>query len=455
MASPRLGGFLSSSMKKLVLRTLGILILIPTLAFVVFPFAKTTWYLLTDRGLRSAAPSTYAFNLHASLSRRLPGYVERRIASGVAETLRANQITATESPVYGAFFYLLATENLQAQWEADPTLAKRPPRETGKDAIEACARIILDPGHASWVKNYWGEDYLDDPNCFYRMLVIGSLAAHHHLTGEVEHLPFLKQLTDDLASDIDASACGLVDDYPEQCFPADVVAGIAMIRRADPSREAWAKRAFHRVVANFAGDLPPYMAIATSGKSLGPSRGCTNGFFFSYARDLDPAAADVLYQKLVGDFWQVGRFAAGWREFPRGSKHPELYIDADSGPVLWGFGTGATGLGIGSTRLHGDHEKAGMLGAEMIAGSIPLPDGSLLLPRMVSDLEHAPHFAETAILHQLSLSGGGEPAKRGPLTGAVWLILGFEFVFAVLLLRLVRYLLKGPRPKLNCPPLPA
>jgi hypothetical protein len=438
-------------MKKLVLRTLGILILIPTLAFVVFPFAKTTWYLLTDRGLRSAAPSSFAFNLHASLSRRLPGYVDRRIASGVAETLHSNQITATESPVYGAFFYLLATENLQAQWDADPSPAKRPPKETGKDAIEACARIILDPGHASWVKNYWGDDYLDDPNCFYRMLVIGSLAAHHHLTGKTEHLPFLKQLTDDLAADIDASACGLVDDYPEQCFPADVVAGIAMIKRADPSREAWAKRAFHRVMENFPGDLPPYMAVAESGKAWGPSRGCTNGFFFSYARDLDPATADALYQKLVSDFWQVGSFAAGWREFPRGSKQPEFYIDADSGPVIWGFGTGATGLGIGSTRLHGDHEKAGLLGAEMIAGSIPLPDGSLLLPRMVSDIEHAPHFAETAILHQLSLSGGGEPAKRAPLTGAVWLILGFEFIFAVLLLRLVRWLFKRSRPKLNCP----
>ena len=134
--------------------------------------------------------------------------------------------------------------------------------------------------------------------------------------------------------------------------------------------------------------------------------------------------------------------AAGWREFPRGSKHPDWYFDPDSGPVLWGFGTGSTGLGIGSTRLHGDHHRAGLLGAEMIAGSVPLPDGSLLLPRLVSDIEHAPHFAETAILHQLSLSGGGEPAEKAPLTGAVWLILGVELGFAVLLLRLSRFLLR-------------
>jgi hypothetical protein len=82
----------------------------------------------------------------------------------------------------------------------------------------------------------------------------------------------------------------------------------------------------------------------------------------------------------------------------------------------------------------------------MIAGGIPLPDGSLLLPRLVSDIGHAPHFAETAILHQLSLSGGGVPSGKAPLTLAVWLILGFELLFAVLLLRLSRHLLL-PRKK--------
>lgn len=426
-------------------RSLGLLILLLTLAFVVHPLVKTSWYLLADPGLRSAAPSKFAFSLHESLSRRLPGYVEERIASGVAETLHVGQITATESPVYGAFFYLVATDHLQSQWEADPTLARRAPKETGAEAIEACVRILLDPGHAHWIRTYWGDDHWQDPNCFFRTLVIGGLGAHRRLTGSDEHLPFLRQLTDDLAADLDASATGLIDDYPDQCFPADVVACIAMIRRADPAREAWAKAALHRVLASFPGELPPYMSDADDGAALGPSRGCTNGFFFSYARKLDPAAADLLYQKLLDDFWQEGRWAAGWREFAHGSKHPEWYFDPDSGPVLWGYGTGATGLGIGTTRLHGDHHRAGLLGAEMIAGGIPLPDGSLLLPRLVSDIRHAPHFAETAILHQLSLSGGGEARDKAPLTMSVWLILGFELLFAVLLLRLSRFLLRKSR----------
>ncbi|WP_367870309.1 hypothetical protein [Luteolibacter sp. Populi] len=425
----------------------ALLILLPTLAFVVYPFVETTWILVADRGLRTAEPSRYAFNLHAALSAELPGYVDRRINSGVAETLGVSQITATESPVYGAFFYLLATDNLQQLWEKDPTLAARPPRETGAAAIDACARILVDPGHAHWVRTYWGDDYLTEPNCFFRYLLVGGLAAHHRLTGKSDHLPLLHQIVGDLAADIDASPHGLIDDYPNQCFPCDVVAAIAMIRRADPAREEWARKAFHRLMANFNGDLPPYMALAMTGEASAPTRGCTNGFFFSFAKTLDPEMADKLYEQWVDGFWQEGSFAAGWREFAKDSGKNGTYFDPDSGPVLWGYGTGATGLGIGLVRLHGDHHRAGILGAEMIAGSFPMPDGTLLLPRLVSDWKHAPHFAETVILHQLSLSGGGTALTKAPLTWAVWLILGVEFLFAVLLLRMCKWLAWPKRKK--------
>lgn len=419
---------------------LALVILLLTAAFVIYPFAESSWRIAFDPGLRSAAPSSFAFDLHASLSQRLPGYLDERIRSGVAETLSVSQITATESPLYGAFFYLAATDNLQAMWEKDRSLAARAPKETGAAAIEACARIMLDPGHAHWVRSYWGDDYLNEPNCFYRYLFVGVLSAHHRLTGKTEHLPLLKQVIADLAADIDASPHGLIDDYPDQCFPADVVAAIAMIRRADPSREAWAKAAFRRLMANFNGELPPYMANVASGEAEGLSRGCTNGFFFSFARTLDEEMADRLYQKWVDGYWQTGTFAAGWREFPRGSGEPDTYFDPDSGPVLWGYGTGATGLGIGLARLHGDHRRAGMLGAEMMAGSFPMLDGSLLLPRLVSDWTHAPHFAETVILHQLSLTGGTPTTAKAPLTLAVWVILGVELLLALILLRLAKWL---------------
>ena len=128
-----------------------------------------------------------------SLSEKLPDYIDERIGSGVAKTLTISQITATESPVYGAFFYLQATGRLQEQWLRDPRLAKQAPAVTGARAIDASIRIMLDPNHAHWVRSYWGENYLSEPNCFYRMLLIGCITSHYRLTHNPEHLPLLQR----------------------------------------------------------------------------------------------------------------------------------------------------------------------------------------------------------------------------------------------------------------------
>jgi len=434
-------------------RGLGSAILLITLWCVAVPFATTIFYALTDKGLRSSVPSKFAMRLHQSVSEQLPRYVAERIASGKAMTLGPALIEATEWPVYGAFFYLLATENLHQDWAAGAFPDSRDPALSGAPAIDASLRIILDEGHAHWVKEYWGENYLTEPNCFYRMLVIGSLTAHHNLTGDTAHLPLLRQLTDDLAADIDASPFGLVDDYPGQCFPADVAVAIAMIRHADTAlatdRREWSEHALARLLANFSGALPSYTSSASSGHALTPSRGCTNGFFFTFARHIDRATADVLYANYVERFWQKTSLASGWREFPndlRGVDDSRTYLDPDSGPVVGGFGTSATGLGLGAARLHGDHQRAGELGAQLIVTSLPFPNGHLFVPSLVGNRQHAPYFPELVILHQLSLSTSGPAPGNASLPWSVWLVLAVEFTVGVLLLRFA-YHLARPRAK--------
>lgn len=427
----------------------GALYLFLTLGLVAYPFSVTVYLLVNDDGLRGAVPSDFAFKLHRSLSSRLPGYIDARIASKVASTLKVSQITATESPVYGAFFYLQATERLQEQWRAEPSLSPDSPAKTGEAAIEASLRIMLDEDHAHWMRKYWGDDILTTPNCFYRMLMIGCITSHHNLTGSREYLALLKAVTNDLAADIDSSPVGLIDDYPGQCFPCDVACAIAMIEKAAPAygddRRAWAANAFDRMMRLFPDGLPPYMARCEDGAATTPSRGCTNGFLFTYSRQLSPDKSPVWYREYASQFWLETPFAAGWREFSNQGKQPSTYFDPDSGPVIGGFGTGATGLGLGCARVHGDHRRSGILGAEMIAASVPLPTGTLLLPRLVSDWEHAPYFAEQVILHQLSMLPPDPPVAftRTPLPPMVWLILVIEFLVLAGLLGLCKHLIFG------------
>jgi hypothetical protein len=428
------------------------IILVSGIALLAYPFFATIWFLSTDDGLRCAKPSKFAFALHRSLSEKLPDYVDKRIGSRVASTLKIHQITATESPVYGAFFYLQASGRLQQQWQDDPALADEAPAVSGASAIDASLRLMMDPDHAHWIRSYWGDDYLTDPNCFYRMLLIGSITSHHNLTGNREHLPLLRTLVDDIIADIDASPSGLIDDYPDQCFPCDVACCLVMIGNAAQAlgedRSGWAGRSFARLMSHYPDGLTPYMADAASAAPRAPSRGCTNGFFFTYSPQLAPGQSPEWYRNYVGQFWQENSIAAGWREFSNQANAPSLAYDPDSGPVIFGFGTGATGLGLGCTRTHGDHHRAGILGAEMIAASYPLPGGTLLLPRLVSDLKHAPYFGEIAVLHQLSLlpvTRSDARVERSPLPSCVFFILAAEAAAIALMIFVCRRLLRRRR----------
>lgn len=138
--------------------------------------------------------------------------------------------------------------------------------------------------------------------------------------------------------------------------------------------------------------------------------------------------SDLIYQKFCTDFWQDKSGIAGWREFPKWGVVPAYYLDPDSGPLIDGFGTAASGLGIGVARLHNDHERAGKLSAEMLVSAVPMINGRLLLPWLVSDQIHAPYFAEITILHQLSLLPDTS-ASQGPLAPlplVVWVVLLLE-----------------------------
>lgn len=197
---------------------------------------------------------------------------------------------------------------------------------------------MLDDSRAHWAKKYWGDDYLDDPNCFYRMLIIGVLTAHLNLTYDTSNLPLLRQLVNDLAADIDGSPVGLVDDYPEQYFPADVGVAIAIIRHADTARGTdrsdWAKNALERLIHSCCGSLPACMALSESGQPTGPNRVCTNGFF-SFIRNIEPEVAARLYSEYVAGFWQENIGCAGWREFPRDPGATKARAIAIPTPVRW------------------------------------------------------------------------------------------------------------------------
>lgn len=129
---------------------------------------------LRDPGLAGDTIPRCVFRWHRVLSPKYARWAQQRVASGAAGTLTTKNISGTEWPLFGSVFFLWATEAMQDAFEQDPALAHSAPKDYARDAITAAAALVADPNHAGWVKQHWGERYLDKENLFYRMLLISA-----------------------------------------------------------------------------------------------------------------------------------------------------------------------------------------------------------------------------------------------------------------------------------------
>lgn len=363
---------------------------------------------LSDSNLRSAGVPRSAWSLHQTLSPQYEKWARERLASGRAAQLSTANISGTEWPLFGSVFYLWATESLQQAWETNRSLSPVAPNVYARGAIEAATALVADPTQAAWVKIHWGGNYLKTENVFYRMLLISALTSHAALTGEKQNLPLLRDQVDSLSAELDASPHGVLDDYPAQCYPGDVLTSIAMIQKADKVLGTDHSAFVSRAIRGFQGNLLdprgmiPYFANARSGMAMDFARGCGNSYISLSAPAIWPDQARAWYALYTKYYWQERFGCAGFREFPDDLHGNDWYMDVDSGPVWGGFGCAACAFGTGAARVNGHFEQAWPLTAEMLVTSWPLPNGTRLFPRLLSNAADAPLLGEAAILYNLT-----------------------------------------------------
>lgn len=418
----------------------AVILVLISLFFFLIPAATVT-HDLSDPNIRSAGIPRSAWKLHRNLSPQFEQWARKRLDSKRAAEISTSDISGTEWPLFGAVFYLWATESLQDEWEKGHSPCAIAPKVYASGAIQAATRLVIDPTQANWVKIHWGKNYLKTENVFYRMLVIAALTSHVRLTGDKEHLLLLKDQVDSLSAELNASQHGLLDDYPGECYPGDVLTAIATIQRADKvlgtDHSAFVRRAirgFQDQALDSRG-LVPYFASARLGEPIGPSRGCDNSYVSLFAPEIWPEQARKWYDLYSQYFWQETWTCAGFREFPKDLPGNNWYLDVDSGLVLKGFGCAACAYGVGAARANGHFEHAYPLTTEMLVTSWPLPNGTRLLPRLLSNTADAPYLGEAAILFNLTrLPAEGVVKTGGSMPRFVLIFLAVQFGFGLIVL---------------------
>ncbi|MDB6030079.1 MAG: hypothetical protein JWM16_417 [Verrucomicrobiales bacterium] len=410
--------------------------------FFLFPAIKVISD-LCDPNIRGAGIPRSAWGFHEALSPRYERWATQRLNSARATELSTDNIAGTEWPLFGSIFYLWATESLQDAWAKEHAGAPAP-NIYARGAIDAATRLVIDPRQANWVKIHWGTNYLRKENVFYRMLVISALTSHARLTRDQQYIPMLRDQVESFSAELDASSHGLLNDYPSECYPGDVLTAVAAIRHADTVLGTDHSSFARRALRGFQGEaldprgLVPYDASAERGKPSGSSRGCGNSYVSLFAPAIWPEQANKWYALYSKFFWQEGWACAGFREFPNDLGRGNWYMDVDAGPVLDGFGCAACAFGVGAARVNGHFEHAYPLTAQLLATSWPLPNGTRLLPRLLSNAADAPYLGEAGILFNLTR----EPAKGLPLrTGGS--IPGLVFIVLTLQIGLGLFLLAG------------
>ncbi len=397
---------------------------------------------LADPRLRDERIPQVAWRLHRDISPPYARWARARVASGVAAHLNLYDVPSTEWPMFGSVYYLWATEALQKAWEQDPSLSREAPAVYARETIDAAVDLILDPVHHTWVRTHWGDDYLHRQNVFFRSMLIAACTSHQNLIGDGAHLELLRDQVVTLAAALDGSPHGVLEDYPGECYPIDVLAAIACIRRADPLLGTDHSAFVSRALRAFSGEnldacgLPPYLMDVNTAEHLGPSRGVGNSYVLIFAPELWPEVASEWYERYVRHFWQKTWWAEGWREYPRiidpkfdGYMDGRFIYDVDAGPIIAGFSPAANAFGLAAAAVNGRLDHAYTLGAQIIAATWPLPDGSLLGPRILSSHRHAPYLGEACILFFLSQTPHASATRvtGGHTPGSV--IIGYVFYF--------------------------
>ncbi len=398
-----------------------------------------------------------AWRVHKALAPKYERWARARIASGVAAKLPLYDVPSTEWPMFGSVFYLAATAALQAEWDKHP--CGPAPREYARGAIDACAALITDPVHHTWVKTHWGPEYLHRENVFFRAMLIQGLTNYELLTGDRRHHALLAEQVETLAAALDSSPHGWLNDYPGECYPIDVFAAVWCIRRADAllgtDHSAFAARA----IRGFSGKrldelgLPPYDGVPETGLGASPSRGIGNSYVLIYAPELYPDTARDWYAAYVQHFWQERIGAAGFREYPKELPGRDWLMDPDSGPVMWGFSPSGNAFGVAAARANGRFDQAWPLAAQVLAAAWPLPDGSWMGARFLSSVAagHAPYLGEANLLFLFTRQPAtGVPiVTGGSLPRLVWVGFGFFFGLGGLFLSLIGW---QSRKQLRRPP---
>lgn len=290
-------------------------------------------------------------------------------------------------------FWALGLQNV-AELSHEPADVERAVRESRRALVELDA-MVTHPPHDRMLR--WA---LKGGVCWFggqalvreRMLALAGPGATEAEKARARHDAQV------LADAFGSSRSAVLEAHPDARFPVDSLFALEALQVHDRTfgthlfAPAWAR--YLRTVDAVTTGVPASMVDA-AGEAIDVPRGCALSWTLMVLPRLDPVRAKAQWRAYREGFFSCDGVPCLVREYPRGvTRSP----DADSGPVVNGFGMAATAFALGAARANGDAttaerlERTGELfgapqndlsGRRYAGGAVPLLDVLALYVRTV------------------------------------------------------------------------
>ena len=310
----------------------------------------------------------------APLARHVAGWVERGVDAGNFHTGGARF-----DGEWALGTYAMALLGMGQVALEHPELA-----DELRPAMDTAATSLLEPRLREFGSLAWGEDGLEALESDHGHAYLGylnlALGMHRLARPDTPLTDVHDRLTEALARRLAAAPHALIETYPGEAYPCDVAAvagSIGLHGRAtgtDHSAllDTWAAR-YRELYADPDSGLLVQAADASTGEAWDRPRGSGTALAAYFTAFADAQLSADLYEALRRNCQVNPLGFGGMREYARGTRGG--LGDVDSGPVVFGVGTSATGFALAAARLHDDRSTylalfrtASLCGAPLRAG---------------------------------------------------------------------------------------
>ena len=417
---------------KLKMILAGVLILLKMILF-IYPAIIITLVII-DPELKSSGQSQLVPMWFKTTASKYHSWACNYLRTDYAVSQNSYDVAATEWPMFGSVFFLLTAQELQEQGKIDATNGNI------RLAVDKAVEIVSSEKTATWVKKKWkrsyletGKSYLEKENVFYRMLLIMGLSSYESITGDAKHHALTLQQSKTLAKELSIAKFHLRDDYPNQCYPCDLLWAVAAIKNVNrlehnPIEITKLTKSLMSVFNSTIQSktkLPAFQVNSKTGHIIQDARGSGTSGILQFAAMLDIKTAKEWYGAHEKHFWKNNHWFAGFREFPKGVPG---FMDADTGPIVNEFGSVASMFAIGASKSVGRLDHTVPLTVEAVAYLWPTPFG-FLIPSVAGKLAvDSWSLGDVALLFSMTRPIYEE--KTIPFKGALpWSIWGILFGF--------------------------